>query len=209
MRSALSPFRAMCAEAGLYGLGAIHPRKSMEGSVDDSISGSAAFRNVTRAAHHIYRDPGDESDSPVRLLFTSKVNYLSRRPPTLRFRIRSWDDGIVGPCMCPIEECGHEGRVVWEDDLVDERTAEDIWQQIRDRNKPRRDVAVQEAEAFLRGLMQGDSIALPPLEIFKLASEEGITKAAVKRAKETLRLVSKKQGFPAAVIGWQVEKEQM
>src|SRR5205085_4032041 len=92
VRSALAPFRAVCAEAGLYGVGAIHPRKSTEGSVDDSISGSAAFRNVTRAAHHIYRDPEDDSEDPVRLLFTSNSNYLPRRPPTLRFRILSWDE---------------------------------------------------------------------------------------------------------------------
>ena len=48
MRSALAPFRTICALAGLFGLGAIHPRKSTIGSIDDSISGSAAFRNVTR-----------------------------------------------------------------------------------------------------------------------------------------------------------------
>jgi putative DNA primase/helicase len=209
VRSALSPFRAMCAAAGVYGLGAIHPRKSVEGSIDDSISGSAAFRNVTRAAHHIYRDPEDESTNPVRLLFTSKSNYLSRRPPTLRFRIRSWDEGIASPCMCPVSDCGHEGRIVWEDDLVDKRTAEDVWKQISQRGKPRRDVNVQEAEAFLAGLMHEGVIALTPEEIFKLASAEGITKAAVKRAKENMRLVSKKLGFPAAVVCWQVAGEEL
>ena len=205
VRAALSPFRAMCAAAGLYGEASIHPRKSMEGSVDDSISGSAAFRNVTRVAHHIYRDPEDESDNPVRLFFTSKSNYLSRRPATLRFRIRSWDEERGVPCLCPPDECPHEGRVVWEDDLVDKRPAEDIWQQIAERNKPRRDVNVQEAEAFLDGLMKDGHIALVPQEIFKLASAEGITKAAIKRAKENLRLVSRKEGFPAAVVGWQAE----
>lgn len=209
VRSALSPFRAMCAAAGVYGLGAIHPRKSTEGSVDDSISGSAAFRNVTRALHHIYRDPEDESENPVRLLFTSKSNYLSRRPSTLRFRIRSWDEGLAGPCMCPIANCGHEGRIVWQDDLLDKRVAEEIWRQIADRNKPRRDVNVQEAEGFLVGLMQDGVIAHTPQEIFMRASHEGITKAAVKRAKDKMRLVSKKEGFPAVVVGWQVEPEDI
>jgi hypothetical protein len=209
VRSALSPFRAMCAAAGLYGEASIHPRKSMEGSIDDSISGSAAFRNVTRIAHHIYRDPEDESDNPVRLLFTSKSNYLSRRPTTLRFRVRSWDEALAGPCTCPVDNCGHEGRIVWEDDLIDKRLAEDIWQQIAERNKPRRDVNVQEAEGFLAGLMKGGVIALTPAEIFKLAKAEGIAQASVKRAKENMRLVSKKDGFPAVVVGWQVEKEQL
>ncbi len=208
VRSALAPFRAVCVEARLYGEASIHPRKSMEGSVDDSISGSAAFRNVTRAAHHIYRDPEDEADNPVRLLFTSKANYLSRRPATLRFRIRSWDEERGLPCLCPHDECPHEGRIVWDDDPVDYRLAEEIWHQIAERNKPRRDVNVQEAEGFLTGLMQDGVIALTPVEIFKLASAEAINKAAVKRAKENMRLVSKKEGFPAVVVGWQVEKEE-
>ena len=206
VRSALSPFRAVCAKAGLYGLGAIHPRKSTDGTVDDSISGSAAFRNVTRSAHHIYRDPEDETEDPVRLLFTSKANYLSRRPPTLRFQIRSWDEHFGMPCACLTADCGHEGRVVWESELIDDRTAEEVWQQIAERSKPRRDVAVQAAEEFLKGLMQDGKIGLPPDEIFAMAATEEITKAALKRAKDKLRLVSKKAGFPAVVVGWEVEE---
>ena len=56
VRAALSPFRAVCQMAHLYGIGVLHPRKNTEGGVEDSISGSAAFRNVTRAALHIYRE---------------------------------------------------------------------------------------------------------------------------------------------------------
>ncbi|HYT69218.1 MAG TPA: AAA family ATPase [Vicinamibacterales bacterium] len=209
VRSALSPFRAVCQAAGLYGLGVIHPRKSLEGGVADSISGSAAFRNASRGVFHVYTDPEDESDQPVRLLFTSKANYLARRPPTLRFRILSWDADLGVPCACHDADCGHEGRVVWEEHPVDDRTAEEIWQQLAERNKPRRDVAVQEAEEFLGGLMVNGIIALTPDQIFKTASAEGITKAAVKRAKENLRLVSKKDGFPAVVVGWQVAKEDV
>jgi putative DNA primase/helicase len=208
VRSALSPFRAMCDKAGLYGLGAIHPNKTAV-VVDNSISGSAAFRNVARAVHHIYRDPEDEAENPIRLLFTSKTNYMAQRPSTLRFQIRSWDEQLAGPCQCNVPNCEHEGRVIWETDLVDARTAEEIWQQIADANKPRRDVAVQEAEKFLKGLMQDGKIALLPQEIFRRADDEGITKAAVKRAKANLGLVSKKEGFPAEVVGWQEDEGEM
>lgn len=207
VRSALSPFRAVCAMARLYGLGAIHPHKGA-GVIDNSISGSAAFRNVARAIHHIYRDPEDDTESPIRLLFSSKANYLARRPPTLRFQIRSWDERLNAPCRCE-GNCNHEGRVVWEPDPVDDRTAEDIWQQIADHNKPRRDVAVKEAEDFLKGLMKDGKIALLPEQIFKMAADaEGITKAAIKRAKANLSLVSKKEGFPAGVVGWQEEDDE-
>ena len=208
VRSALAPFREVCRAADLYGFTVIHPRKSTEGSISDSVSGSAAFRNVTRVLHHVYLDPKGKSADPVGLFFTSKSNYLSRRPATLRFRIRSWDEDLASPCMCPIDSCGHEGRLVWEDDLVDRRLAEEIWQQIAERNKPRRDVNVQEAEAFLTGLMENGVIALTPKEILKRANDECITAAAVKRAKENLRLVSKKEGYPAVVVGWQVEKAE-
>jgi hypothetical protein len=204
VRRALSPFRAVCHEAKLFGWGAVHPRKSTDGGVNDSISGSAAFRNVARATHHVYPDPEDESDTPVRLLFTGKANYLARRPPTLRFRIRSWDEGIASPCQCPTADCGHEGRIVWEDDLEDERTAEEIWHQIAERNKPRRDVAVEQAEEFLQRVLDGRM--LPPDEIVQLAKKELITPAALKRAKAKLGIVSVKQGFPATVVGWQLKK---
>ena len=204
VRRALSPFRAVCELARLYGLAAIHPRKSVAGNVEDSVSGSAAFRNVPRGMHHVYRDPEDaDSVNPVRLFFTSKANYLSQRPATLRFSIQSWDEERRIPCGCGTPDCGHEGRVIWEPDVVDERTAEEIWQQIADANKPRRDVAVQEAEDFLTGLMQNGEIPLTPEEIFALGKKEGITPAAIRRGKEHLGLVSvKSKGFPATVVAW-------
>jgi hypothetical protein len=152
---------------------------------------------------HIYRDPTDKTPDPIRLLFSSKASYLNQHPATLRFRIRSWDIERGGPCECHIPNCGHEGRIVWEDDLVDKRSDEDIWKQLAERNKPRRDIAVQEAENFLKGLMQDGKIALPPEQIFKLASDEGTGRDAVLRAKRNLGLVSRKEGFPAVVVGWQ------
>lgn len=65
---------------------------------------------------------------------------------------------------------------------------------------------MEEAEGFLNGLMHDGIIAMTPQEIFKLASAEGITKAAVRRAKEKLGIVSKKEGFPAAVVGWKASE---
>jgi hypothetical protein len=204
VRSALAPFRAVCQTAGLFGLGAIHPRKSVEGGVEDSISGSAAFRNVPRGTLHIYRDPTDKTLSPVRLLFTSKASYLKAHPETLRFHIYSWDDYLAGPCQCPIRNCGHEGRLMWDTNLTDERSDEDIWKQIVQRNAPRRDVAVLEAEKFLRSLMTNGKIMMPPDEIFELAKDEGNSRESVQRAKRNLKLVSlREKAFPAPVVGWQ------
>ncbi len=210
VRAALAPFRAVCVHAELYGLGALHPRKSYEGGIDDSISGSAAFRNVPRGAHHIYRDPEDENPNPVRLLFSSKTNYLSQRPDTLRFRIVSWDQEQGIPCECHTPNCGHEGRVIWEEDrrLVDPRTADDIWQELFERNRVRHDVHVKLGEEFLKELMDATgTIAMSPQAIFKLASHDGLSKSAVLRAKKRLRLVSVKDGFPASVVAWKRDDE--
>ena len=136
--SALAPFRAVCQQAGLYGLGLIHPRKGVEGGVAESISGSAGFERPTRHAARL-RDPTDKTTDPLRLLFNSKASYLRGHPETLRFRIRSWDTERGGCCDCHVVNCGHEGRVVWEETLVDKRSAEDIWTQLVARNRPRRD----------------------------------------------------------------------
>lgn len=205
VRAALAPFRALCQMGGLFGLGLIHPRKSTQGGIEDSISGSAAFRNVPRAAHHIYGDPEDESGD-VRLFFTSKASYQPRLPSTLRFHIVPWDEERGMPCNCGHPDCGHEGRVEWLEPLIDSRTADKIWQQIAERGKPRRDVVVVEAEEFLSGLMKNGAIDMLPDDIFKMARDEGIAKMAIKRAKKRMKLVSKKEGFPGEVVGWRVVK---
>ena len=130
VRRALAPMRAVCKQTRVYGFGALHPRKSHEGTLADSISGSAALNNVGRGTMHIYRDPNNDN---VRLLCSSKGNYLKRLPSSLRFRILSWDEDVNAPCDCLYDLTRpHEGRVVWNDDLVDLRKAEDIWNEIRE-----------------------------------------------------------------------------
>lgn len=206
VRAALAPFRAVCLGANLFGLGAIHPNKRAP-TADDSISGSAAFRNVARGIHHIYRDPEDESDNPVRLFFTSKANYLKRRPATLRFQIVSWDQTLDAACDCPNDnDCPHEGRVIWLDPLTDDRTAEEIWYQIAEASKPRKeDAAAKEAEAFLERVLGNGTVV--PLEVIETqAQAESVSMKAVQRAKKTLGVVLVKEGFPAKVVGWKLAK---
>jgi hypothetical protein len=208
VRRALAPFREVCRAARLYSFGVIHPRKSMEGGVTDSISGSAAFRNVTRGTYHIYPDPTDDTPQPRRLLFTGKTNYLRRRPETLRFRIVAWDPQTLQPCTCMTEaECVHEGRVLWDDDLVDDRMAERIWQEIAERGKPRTDVAVEEAEKFLTRVLENGQLTVE--QIRELAKAEMITPAALKRAKGNLQVISVKDGFPAKVVAWRLPEVEL
>lgn len=198
VRRAIGPIVALCREANLIGWGVMHPRKSTDGGIEDSISGSAAFRNIGRGVLHVYRDPDDESE--WRLFLCSKANYLARRPDTLRFKIIPWD---VDP---------NEGCVIWGSgrDLVDPRSAEDIWSEIQEaRSKAaqrRRDFSVMEAEKFLQtNLEQGEK---PVSELEALARDLGLSWKAVERAKARLGIESVKtvfQGesiwrFPAAEV---------
>lgn len=202
VRRALSPLVAVCREGGIIGWGIMHPRKSKEGGIEDSISGSAAFRNTGRGVMNVYKDPMEEATgtrkNPWRLLLSSKANYLAHRPDTLRFRVESWD---LDPT---------EGRVVWgieKKNLVDERSAEDVWRQMRDLTRNRRDYVVRDAEVFLRKLLKE---GMKSLEDIKKASEDdGHNWRAIERAKENLRIESVKQGFPAKVIGWKLGAENL
>ncbi len=197
VRKALSPALAVCREAGLIGWGIMHPRKSVDGGIEDSISGSAAFRNIVRGVLHVYRDP---ADSEWRLLCSSKANYLRNRPDTLRFRIEPWENDIT------------EAKVVWGlegKSLVDQRSAEDLWREMKDklRETKRRDYSVRDAESFLvTYLAEGIK---PPEEVIEAAKEDGITESSLRRAKRKLSVESVKQGMPAKVIGWRLPKEDM
>lgn len=197
VRRALSPIVAVCREGGLIGWGIMHPRKSMDGGIEDSISGSAAFRNVGRSVFNVYRDPTDpDPKSPWRLLLTSKANYLHKRPDTLRFRIEPW------------ERNKDEGKVVWGIEgrtLIDERSAEDIWRQIKEAGQKRRDYTVRDAERILSKFLKN---GLQPLEqIRELSEESGLSWRAFQKAKDNLEIESVKEGFPAMVVGWRLPRK--
>jgi hypothetical protein len=208
VRRALAPVREICKQAKLFGFGALHPRKSQEGSLTDSIGGSVAFNNVGRGVLHILRDPSDESGE-VRLLCSSKANYLRRLPDTLRFRIDSWDPLTNARCSCARDRlCPHEGRVVWDTtDLVDKRKAEDVWREVKEQSKQRRDTAVMEAEEFLtRFLAEGEAA---PDVVYNEAKKEHISESALKTAKKNLGVISvMTKDFPAKVQGWQLPPKE-
>jgi hypothetical protein len=175
----------------------MHPRKSAEGGIEDSISGSAAFRNVSRGVLNVYRDP---TDADWRLLMTSKSNYLAERPATLRFRIEPWEKDPA------------EGRVVWptaEQGLHDQRSAEDIWRELQEKNRQHRrrtDKAVEEAEKFLTATLSPAGRVVPIPEIREAANKAAVVWRNVEKAKASLGVDSKKAkpdpSKPPVVVGW-------
>lgn len=200
VRRALAPIIAVCRGGDLIGWGVMHPRKSTDGGIADSISGSAAFRNVARGTLHVFEDPKDRG---WRLLITSKANYLASRPPTLRFRIEKWEQDPA------------EGRVVWPtvgQGLIDDRSAEEVWRQIQEQNqkhRPRRDVRIEAAEKFLRTVLAGGM--LHPDKVRELAEKEQHSWDTVNKAKVNIDVESVRAAgvFPAPVIGWRLPKEDM
>jgi putative DNA primase/helicase len=199
VRKALSPIVAVCRETGIIGWGVMHPRKSVDGSLDDMISGSAAFRNVSRGIMYVMRDPADQSSNPSRVLCCNKSNYLRHRPATYKFSVEPW------------EKDPDEGHVVWGIEgrtLEDERTAEDIWSQFQDlrKDRPRRDRSVIEAEEFLKTMLESGVNA--PAALKQLAKEDGISWQAIKDAKNNLRIASIKEGMPGRVVRWAFNDEE-
>jgi hypothetical protein len=197
VRHALAPIIAVCREGGIIGWGVMHPRKSMEGGIEDSISGSAAFRNAGRGVMHVLRDPKDDADNPWRVLTFSKSNYLAKRPPTLRFRIESWEHDDT------------EGKVVWGIEgrtLSDNRSAEEIWTEIRDKQKVRKDFTVMDAENLLERIL-ANGVTLPIADIRKAATAEALNWSAIQKAKDKLGVESVKAGYPAMVVGWRLPKK--
>jgi hypothetical protein len=169
----------------------------MEGGIEDSISGSAAFRNAGRGVMHVLRDPKDDAPNPWRVLTFSKSNYLAKRPPTLRFRIEAW------------EHDDSEGKVVWGIDgrtLSDNRSAEEIWTEIRDKLKTRKDFTVMDAENLLERIL-ANGVTLPIADIRKAATAEALNWSAIQKAKDKLGVESVKAGYPAMVVGWRLPKK--
>lgn len=197
VRYALAPIIAVCREGGIIGWGVMHPRKSMEGGIEDSISGSAAFRNAGRGVMHVLRDPKDDAPNPWRVLTFSKSNYLAKRPPTLRFRIESW------------EHDDSEGKVAWGIEgrtLSDSRSAEEIWTEIREKQKTRKDFTVMDAENLLERIL-ANGVIVPIADVKKAADAEALSWRAIQKAKDKLGVESHKQGFPAVVVGWRLPQK--
>lgn len=199
VRRALAPLVTLCREAKLLGWGVMHPRKTQEGGIEDSISGSAAFRNIGRTVMHVYRDPEDQDEkSPWRLLVTSKSNYLHTRPHTLRFRIEPWDQDK------------NEGRVVWGTQgksLIDSRGAEHIWRQIQEKSKKRRDYGTIDCEHDLLEFLKAGARDLT--DIHKMADDKGYSWRMMETAKHNLGVESvKDKGFPARVTQWRMPQDE-
>jgi hypothetical protein len=81
---------------------------------------------------------------------------------------------------------------------VDSRSAEDVWDELAEAKKhkrERKDFAVMAAEEFLKELLSTQKGHLSANEIYVAAETAGIPKRDVERAKANLNVRSKRLGF--------------
>jgi hypothetical protein len=165
VRALLSPLRSWAARHRLAVVFNTHFTKTGGAKIEviQRVMGSAAWVNAVRAAHAFVADP---DDNEAVLFLPMKMN-LAKRKRGLRFRIVETNSETQ---MAQVQWLG-------EVDL----TADDAVS--RERNKPRREVAVEWLVERFRQKLEWRSD-----ELFAAAKAAGISRNAVFEAKEQLGL---------------------
>jgi len=179
-RAVLAPLVELARQRGVAVLAVAHLRKSAVTAADDAVMGSRAFTALARVVLHLVADPDDEpaegEDRDARRLLVSGKNNLARKADGLAFDIR-------GP---------GSGRLEWDTAPVT-ATAEDLYARQRTGAGGGNPTAKDEAEAWL-----GDTLAdgaRPAAELKAQAKADGISESTLKRAKASLGVLAKREGF--------------
>jgi hypothetical protein len=192
VRQALEPLVAIADRTGMAVLGLIHHNKSGSADPLQLIMGSKAFTAVARSVHTVVPDPDDETDK--RRLFGTPKNNLGRTDlPTFTFTIESH-------AIDTDEGTAWTGRLHWGDELTD--SIADAMRRASDDSNGDRTAASEAAEWL------GDYVALhggqvPSADAKKAGKGAGHTDAALRRAREKLRLIVSSSGFPR-VTYWEL-----
>ena len=192
VRNQIRRVNSVAEHTNIYCVAVMHPRKGSEGKALEAVAGSAGFVNMARSVVFCYLDPATEDapaeENPVRLLCAPKANYSKKVPSTLRFKVESWDPLTNAPCVCNCD-CDHQGRVVWQDPLVDGRTAQEITDTYRESQKQERSAPSKEkAIKFLESLTEDGFIHLTSRQLIDQATEQGIGAYALRAARKQLNV---------------------
>lgn len=167
VRRALMPLIAMAQRRGLALVCLRHVTKSITGNAKHRGNASVAFTNLARSVLFAATDP----DIPECTVLAQSKTNLGPPTPSLRYRLQGCDNGLA--------------RVVWEG--VSQHTADSLNAQgssQEDRSE------LHDAEEFLRDAL-GDGPMLAAT-VRKLARDAGVAEATLRRAKASLRIVSRK-----------------
>ena len=194
LRSVLEPLGEMAARLGVTVIANTHLSKSTAGSANSRVIGSVAFVNHARAAFIV---TFDSDDSGRRLFLPSKTN-LGRACDGLAYRIA---DTVV---------MGGDGEVIWapyvkwEDSTVKISADEAVAAMSGDAESRG---AKEEAKTFLLQVLADGSVAAK--EVKRQAEDAGISVASLRRAKSSLRVNVKREGFgPGSVVLWEMQNSR-
>lgn len=152
--------------------------------------GSIAFIGAARAGFAVVEDPDDKG----RRLFLHAKNNLAPPPQGLAYRLEE----RVAVAATDDAEAIYASTIVWDGEPVG-RTADDVLGVAGESSgdPTRKDAAM----TFLRDVLgRGEVLAK---EVMKLGAEDGFTPKAIRKAKEALRVVSRREGFgPGSKLWW-------
>jgi len=174
VRAVLEPVTEMAARLRVAIVAITHPPKGTGTTAINRFIGSIAFVAASRAAFMVTRDADDDT----RRLFLPVKNNLAPLGKGLAFRLeqRLVADGIVG------------SSVAWETETVT-ITADQALQAADDRGGG--GGAGADAEEFLREALAGGAVAV--IDLKADAKEAGLSWATIRRAKDRLGVVAKRE----------------
>jgi hypothetical protein len=179
VRAVLEPVAEFAERHNVSVLAVSHPPKATQAKAMHAITGSLAFVAAARLVFIAI----EETDTDRRLLLPVKSN-IGVLPPGIGFNIVS----ATTSCGIPTS------RVSWSSEPVT-ITANQALHASAEGVKS--DGQVREAEDFLRDVLRNGPVLAKDVE--KDATEAGISKATLKRARGRLKVVAAKDGFKG---GW-------
>lgn len=176
VRRILAPLAQVAEDTGAAIVFTRHFRKG-GGTAEDAGGGSVGIGAACRSVLRVDRDPED----PERYLLSSVKSSVSKRPPTLGYRI----EGVTLPTA---EGTIETSQIIWDgesswtaDTLASHSMSND--------ERPR----AEEAQEWLRDALHTGP--RPAKELFRAAEIEGIPKRTLQRAADVLRVTKERKGF--------------
>jgi len=184
VRQALEPLVAIADRTSMAVLGLIHHNKSGSADPLQLVMGSKAFTAVARSVHTVVPDPDDDTDT--RRLFGTPKNNLGRTDlPTLSFTIASY-------AIDTDEGTAWTGRLEWGEELA--ASIGDTMRRAADGREDRS--ATSEAADWLGDYVASKGGQVPSADAKRHGKAAGHSDAALRRARERLKLVVSSDGFP-------------
>jgi len=180
VRALLAPLSELAAQHGTAIIGVSHLNKSAGTEALMRVTGSLAFVAAARAAYLVAQDP----ENSARRFFLPMKNNIGPDSAGLAFRIEAATvQSDAGPLQTSL--------VAWDSEPVT-TTADEVMRT----QAPEHGSILREAEEWLRETL---SEPTPAAEIYRMATDAGISSKTLRRASESLRIVKKKTGMKA---GW-------